>query len=408
MARTRQTELMHAVLDGAASPAQEQELRLWLAAHPGDQAEFDALRGFFDHLARVPKVDPPADLANEIVKNYTPREAHFRGAHKLFSWLRVSGISLPTNFWGEFQMSQQTPFARKRLVWAAVSVAVAAVAVGAFVFDIPPSEQVAGTITPAQRYRSTDQIQTKDVKLADQSVAQALQNDAVVKLIKDPNFQAIAKNSAAAAAFGASIQAFAAMAQQPAAFAAMSANSAAFAALASNAAVFNAVLSNPSAFAQYASASNAFASAASNAASVPAMQANAASFSALASNSQAMSAISANPGLFAAVAANGASFSALAANSSAMAAIAAAPNAFAAMGANSQAFSQLAAAPQALAALSANSAALAAIQASPSAFANAAASMASNSANAAANSANLSAGSSANVSASGMANSQSK
>jgi len=392
MARTRQTDLMHAVLDGAASPAEEQELRLWLAAHPADQAEFDALRGFFDHLARVPKVDPPAGLANEIVKNYTPREPRFRAAHKLFSWLRVSGISLPTNLLGEVQMSQQAPFARKRLVWSAISVAVAAVAVGYFVFDIPPTDQVAGTITPAQRYRSTDQIQTKDVKLADQSVAQALQNDAVVKLIKDPNFQAIAKNSAAAAAFGASIQAYAAMAQQPAAFAAMAANSAAFAALASNAAVFNAVLGNPSGFAQYASNSNAFATAASNAASVPAMQANAASFSALAANSSAMAAIANNPGMFAALQANAASFSALAANSSAMAAIANNPSAVAAMGANSMAFSQLAAAPQALAALSANSAALAAIQASPSAFANAAA-----------NSASLSASSQANMSAAGSA-----
>src|SRR5260221_12723309 len=155
MARTRQTELVHAGLDGAASPAQEQELRLWLAAHPGDQAEFDALRGFFDHLARVPKVDPPADLANEIVKNYTPREAHFRGAHKLFSWLRVSGISLPTNFWGEFQMSQQTPFALNRLVWHPVNVAFAEVAIVAFVFDIPPSVHVSVPIPPFHRYCPT-------------------------------------------------------------------------------------------------------------------------------------------------------------------------------------------------------------------------------------------------------------
>ena len=392
MTPIRETQLMHAVLDGVASPAEKRELEQWLAGHPAAQAEFDALKGLFEHLKRVPKLDPPADLASQIVKKYAPAEASSRGAHKLLSWLRVSGISLPTILWGEIPMSEQPPFARKRLIWAAVSAAVVAVGIGYFVFDIPPTEQVAGTITPAQRYRADQPLTTQDVKLADQSVAQALQNDAVVKLIKDPNFQQIAKNSAQAAQFAAGIQAYAAMAQQPAAMAAMAANSAAFAALASNAQVFSAVLSNPGAFVQYASNSHAFATAAASAANVPAMQAKAASFSALAANTQAMSAIAANPGVFAALQANAASFSALAANSGAMAAIAANPGAIAAMGANSMAFSQLAAAPHALAALNANAGAMAAIQGSPAAFANAAA-----------NSANLSASSQANMSAAGQA-----
>ena len=401
---SRYTELMHAVLDRVATPAEERELRQWLAGNPAGQAEFDALQGLFEHLKRLPELDPPAGLAEEIVKKCAPATSS-RSAHKLLSWLRVSGISLPTNFWGEFQMSQQTPFARKRLAWAAATVAIVAVGVGYFVFDIPPTDQVAGTITPAQRYRADQPLTTQDVKLADQSVAQALQNDAVVKLIKDPNFQQIAKNSAQAAQFGANIQAYAAMAQQPAAMAAMAANSASFAALASNAAVFNAVLSNPNAFAQYASNSNAFATAAANASGVPAMQANAAQFSALAANGNAMAAISANPGMFAALQANAASFSALAANGNAMAAIAANPNALAAMGANATAFSQLAAAPQALAALNANAGAMAAIQASPSAFANAALSQASLSAS---NQSNMSAAGQASATAASSSNAMSK
>src|SRR5689334_18552049 len=135
MTPKRETELMHAVLDGAATPAEERELRAWLAASPAARAEFEALRGLFDHLARVPQLDPPAGLAGEIVKKWAPAEPSFRSAHKLFSWLRVSGISLLTNLWGDIQMSQQAPFARKRLAWAAVSVAVVAVAVGYFVFD---------------------------------------------------------------------------------------------------------------------------------------------------------------------------------------------------------------------------------------------------------------------------------
>ena len=391
MTPIQETQLMHAVLDGVATPAEKSELEQWLAGHPAVQAEFDALRGLFEHLKRVPELNPPAGLEDQIVKKYAPAQSTYRGAHKLFSWLRVSGISLPTILWGETPMSEQTP-ARKRLIWTAVSAAIVAVGVGYFVFDIPPTDQVAGTITPAQRYRADQPLTTQDVKLADQSVAQALQNDAVVKLIKDPNFQAIAKNSAAAASFGANIQAYAAMAQAPAAMAAMAANAPAFAALASNAAVFNAVLSNPSAFSNYASSFHNFAVAAANPAGVPAMQAQAASFQALAANSGAMAAIAANPGVFAAVAANAPSFAALAANSNAMAAIAANPGAIAAMGANATAFSQLAAAPQALAALNANAGAMAAIQASPSAFANAAASQAS-----------LSASSTANMSAAGNA-----
>src|SRR5262249_42097143 len=161
------------VLDGAATPAEQRELQQWLAGHPAAQAEFDALRGLFEHLKRVPQLDPPAELAGEIVKEWAPRETSYRGAHKLLSWLRVSGISLPTILWGETPMSEQTPFTRKRLAWAAVSVAVIAAGVGYFVFDVPPTDQLAGTITPAQRYRGDKPLTTQDIKLSDQAVAQA-------------------------------------------------------------------------------------------------------------------------------------------------------------------------------------------------------------------------------------------
>src|SRR5258706_12663979 len=118
-------------------------------------------------------------------------------------------------------MSQQvqpaSPASRKRTIWIGIAVAgIAVVAAGSYVFDIPPTDQVPGTITPAQRYRSTDQIQTKDVKLADQSVAQALQSDAVQKLIKDPKFQEVAKDMKALAGLPAGIQAASPMTHLPA------------------------------------------------------------------------------------------------------------------------------------------------------------------------------------------------
>ena len=34
MTPTRETQLMHAVLDGVATPAEKRELELWLAGHP--------------------------------------------------------------------------------------------------------------------------------------------------------------------------------------------------------------------------------------------------------------------------------------------------------------------------------------------------------------------------------------
>src|SRR5678809_1704880 len=105
-------------------------------------------------------------------------------------------------------MSQQatTPTAapsRKRVLWIGIAViGVAAVGIASRVLDIPPSgDNVSGTITPAQRYQSEQKLSTQDVKLADQTVTQLLQNDAVVKLVKDPQFQAMTAYSAVFAAF---------------------------------------------------------------------------------------------------------------------------------------------------------------------------------------------------------------
>jgi len=95
-----------------------------------------------------------------------------------------------------------SPATRKTTMWIAIAVAgVAFVAAGSYIFDIPPSaSNVAGTVQPAQRYRAEQQLTAQDVKLADQTLAQALQSDVVVKLIKDPQFQALARSPAALSA----------------------------------------------------------------------------------------------------------------------------------------------------------------------------------------------------------------
>ena len=50
---------------------------------------------------------------------------------------------------------------------------------------------MAGTVVPAQRYRAPQAA--ADIKLGDQSLAQLMQNDAFVKLIRDPQIQALAR-----------------------------------------------------------------------------------------------------------------------------------------------------------------------------------------------------------------------
>src|ERR1700758_5004183 len=116
-----------------------------------------------------------------------------------------------------------SPEARKGATWIGVAiVGVALVGAASYYFDIPPrGDTLTGTVTPAQRYRAEQQVGAQDVKLADQSVAQALQSDVVVKLVRDPAFQQLAANPEALQALSAHAQTYAVMSQQPAAFTAM-------------------------------------------------------------------------------------------------------------------------------------------------------------------------------------------
>src|SRR4051812_966787 len=113
---------------------------------------------------------------------------------------RISCLHIST---GEKEMNQPaSPATQKTTIWIAIAVAgVAVIAAGSYVFDIPPSsDNLAGTVQPAQRYRAEQQLSAQDVKLADQTISQLLQNDTVVKLVKDPQFQALQAYSAVFAA----------------------------------------------------------------------------------------------------------------------------------------------------------------------------------------------------------------
>src|SRR6266849_5785690 len=152
------------------------------------------------------------------------------------------------------------PTARKSATWIGVAVVgVALVGAASYYFDIPPrGDNLTGTVTPAQRYRAEQQVGAQDVKLADQSVAQALQSDVVVKLIRDPSFQTLAAKPEALQALAVHANAFATMASQPAAFAAMAAHASVFQALAAHRQAMAAIQASPAFFASVAANREAF------------------------------------------------------------------------------------------------------------------------------------------------------
>ena len=360
MENTRIHELMHAVLDGEASEPQARELEHALAADPAARARFEELKRLFGALEGVPEATPPADIVERILARTALPRVPESTPDQLFGLSRVRD-AFGQLLTGGMMSQPQNGNARRRSIFIGIGLAaVGAVLFGHYVLDIPNGgKDLSGTVAPAQRYRSTEQVKPTDVRLGDQTVSQLVQNEDVDKLIKDPGFQVLAADQSAMTSFAANATAYAAIASQPAAFGVMASYPAAFEALASQPAVFLAIASNPAAFSVFASNPAAFMAAASNpssaAASHPAayavMAAHADAFKALAANQVAMSSLAANSGVFASMAANAASFKSLASNQAAMTALTANNNLFASMAANSAAFKVFAANSATMAAL---------------------------------------------------------
>ena len=187
------TPLMHAVLDGEASPGESAELTRLLAADPAARAEFDELQQLFEGLKAIPQPFPPEGLVYSVMAGlpaYSPqRPTRFGGVRQLFSRSRVIGTtgehsteapgSFPgtsatvhpishrgPHFRGEKNMSEQnTSSVGNRKIWIGAGVAAAAVIVAVSTGVLPPSgKDTAGTIVPAQRYQAA-QPTAADVKL---------------------------------------------------------------------------------------------------------------------------------------------------------------------------------------------------------------------------------------------------
>ena len=207
MNRSEYTPLMHAVLDGEASPGEATELTRLLAANPAAQAEFDELQRLFDGLKAIPKAYPPEGLVHAVMTALPAgsplRRQESGGVYQPFSGSRVIGTigehsmeapaTIPgksatvhpishrgPNFRGEKNMSEQnTSSVGHRKIWIGAGVAAAAVIVAVSTGVLPPSgKDTAGTIVPAQRYQAP-QMTSADVKTGGASSSQAGQPGSV-------------------------------------------------------------------------------------------------------------------------------------------------------------------------------------------------------------------------------------
>ena len=231
------TFLMHAVLDGVATPAQAGELAAILAAAPGAQAQFDELKRLFDELGRVPMAPAPDGLLDAVMASVTAPPVRRGVGRQLFGRPRVireesketPGLS-PGQSATIHRVPQRDPYTRghimseqqngstgNRKVWIGAGIAAAAAIVAvALGIDFPPgSTDTAGTIVPAQRYRAP-QITSDDVKLGDPSAATqptqtptfptaaaASQADSAAKSAADSTAKSAADNAAKSSVNGA-------------------------------------------------------------------------------------------------------------------------------------------------------------------------------------------------------------
>ena len=211
MSSTELQMLMHAVLDGEASPAEVAELDRVLAASASAREEFARLEQLFGDLAAMPPRHPPEGLVaavraalpavpapdqlSAVSRVLRPSsEGIYPGGDVPVSSQQQAPEHQPHPQLRRFSMTQpHPPYSAKRKAWIGAGIALVAVAVVVrYGFDtVPKSEDVAGTVVAAQRYRAPQGA--ADIQLGDQTMAQLMQNDAFVKLIRDPQVQAMAR-----------------------------------------------------------------------------------------------------------------------------------------------------------------------------------------------------------------------
>jgi anti-sigma factor RsiW len=157
MTHSRLLELMHAALDGEATPDEARELEGRLAGNAAAQAQFAELRGLFDGLARVPQRFPPEGLVAAVTANLPAIESSRTDADQLFSPSGVihantgnvrgsspgkrAGVDRVFQLWAFLRgdtMNEKTSGSGKRKILIGGGIAVAAVAVAISTGLFPP------------------------------------------------------------------------------------------------------------------------------------------------------------------------------------------------------------------------------------------------------------------------------
>jgi anti-sigma factor RsiW len=173
MTHTDTDQLMHAVLDGQATPSESLAFERHLAANPALRAEFDELRHICDALDNVPGKFPPEGLVAAVMARLPEHSAPVEGMRQLFGPSRVigedsmnapgtrpgksatgRGMSQPgPHYRGENMSEQKSGSNRKILIGAGIAAAAVIVAFSTGMFP-PSATNTSGTIVPAQRYRA--------------------------------------------------------------------------------------------------------------------------------------------------------------------------------------------------------------------------------------------------------------
>ncbi len=190
--------LIHAVLDGEATPAEVRELDRLAASDPTVRAQLADFEWLFNGLGHVPQAFPPEGLVAAVMAKVPPGRPRRQGLRQLFSQSRVlRQVSMGTRGTspgqstrvhrvsqpgpqprGESMSDQQSGFFSKRTAWIGGGIAaVVAILAVSYGIDFPPrGDNTVGTIVPAQRYRAP-QITGSDVKLGSPSGTQSTQTD---------------------------------------------------------------------------------------------------------------------------------------------------------------------------------------------------------------------------------------
>ena len=164
------TRLMHAVLDGEATPDEARDLDRLLEADQALRERFGEWRAIFEAMGRVSPAYPPEGLVAAVMANIPQFPA--RPGSQLPAHSPVFGVTsdphraIPATSApilrspramappGGMMSDQQELPSSKRKIWIGAGIAaVAVIVVGGYALDVPPgSKDAVGTIAPAQRF----------------------------------------------------------------------------------------------------------------------------------------------------------------------------------------------------------------------------------------------------------------